>query len=81
VRRRKYARGRAVREARVVRLSVAVVAAGADLLTTLPRVERVVNPCDFAVLAHDRVAPQQGPRDLGRPFRCCRGHLTEVSAE
>jgi len=33
-----------------------VIAAGADLLATFPRIERVVCPLDFAVLAHATIA-------------------------
>lgn len=39
-------------EASVARLGIAVIAAGPDLLTAFLRIERVIGPFDFAVLAH-----------------------------
>src|SRR5690349_14380188 len=43
---------RAAAETRVARLGIAVIAAGPDLLAAFPRIERVICPFDFAVLAH-----------------------------
>ena len=51
---------RATAEACVARLGIAVVAAGADLLATLPRVERVVGPFDF-FFAHVLALPVDTP--------------------
>lgn len=73
--------GGATAEARVARLGVAVIAARADLLAAFPRIERVVAPLDFCVLAHGLLsAPQCGQsREYRSASRRNRPHPTQFT--